>query len=29
MARKIELKDGSTVRYPEEKKIKEMHCRPV
>ena len=24
MARKIELKDGSTVRYPEEKKLKEM-----
>lgn len=24
MARKIKLKDGSTVRYPEEKKIKEM-----
>lgn len=24
MARKIKLKDGSAVRYPEEKKIKEM-----
>ena len=24
MARKIKLKDGSTVRYPEEKKLKEM-----
>lgn len=24
MARKIELKDGTGVRYPEEKKLKEM-----